>query len=272
MKLRSIQILLISALLTLLLMDVSARGRKQDVQQNLSSLRIDINIPAYRLDLFHGDDLMKSYMVAVGMPYFRTTRRKFLLTRMMWRPWWYPPSSDWASGSGSSPPGPRNPLGPVKMMLGRTNYLIHGTNKPESIGHTSSHGCIRMFSEDAVELAWTIMVMAGTVDPIKTPQEYINTKGSTVVTLRSAVVVRTVYRRIEIRDNRLLLHPDPYRMDHVGLNTIKKVLAENNYPEDSLSEEEMNSMLGYAMHGTISKLLRTSSAKLDVELKDKQSL
>lgn len=31
-------------------------------------------------------------------------------------------------------------------------YGIHGTNKPYSIGHSASHGCIRMFNKDIIDL------------------------------------------------------------------------------------------------------------------------
>jgi lipoprotein-anchoring transpeptidase ErfK/SrfK len=31
-------------------------------------------------------------------------------------------------------------------------YGIHGTNKPWSIGQAASHGCVRMYNQDAAEL------------------------------------------------------------------------------------------------------------------------
>src|SRR5690606_27911460 len=47
------------------------------------------------------------------------------------------------------PAGPDNPLGHRKMTLGWPTYLIHGTNKPYGVGMRTSHGCIRMYPEDA---------------------------------------------------------------------------------------------------------------------------
>lgn len=46
------------------------------------------------------------------------------------------------------PPGPDNPLGEYAMRLGTSSYLIHGTNRPFSIGMRVSHGCIRMYPGD----------------------------------------------------------------------------------------------------------------------------
>jgi len=56
--------------------------------------------------------------------------------------------------------GPRNPVGLVWIDLSKEHYGIHGTPAPGSIGHTESHGCIRLTNWDALELA--AMVTAGT--------------------------------------------------------------------------------------------------------------
>lgn len=46
------------------------------------------------------------------------------------------------------PPGPDNPLGDFAMQLNADGILIHGTNKPFSIGMRVSHGCLRLYPED----------------------------------------------------------------------------------------------------------------------------
>jgi lipoprotein-anchoring transpeptidase ErfK/SrfK len=47
---------------------------------------------------------------------------------------------------------PRNPLGVRALYLGSTTYRIHGTDAPWLIGHEVSHGCIRMYNEDVIDL------------------------------------------------------------------------------------------------------------------------
>lgn len=47
---------------------------------------------------------------------------------------------------------PRNPMGAAAMGLDRGNYAIHGTNNPASIGGFVSHGCIRMYNADIMDL------------------------------------------------------------------------------------------------------------------------
>jgi lipoprotein-anchoring transpeptidase ErfK/SrfK len=50
-------------------------------------------------------------------------------------------------------PGPNNPVGVVWIALSIDHYGIHGTPEPSKIGHTTSHGCIRLTNWDASELA-----------------------------------------------------------------------------------------------------------------------
>jgi lipoprotein-anchoring transpeptidase ErfK/SrfK len=58
-------------------------------------------------------------------------------------------------------PGPNNPVGLVWIDLTAPSYGIHGTPAPEDIGHTESHGCIRLTNWDAIDLA--AMARPGTV-------------------------------------------------------------------------------------------------------------
>ncbi len=52
--------------------------------------------------------------------------------------------------------GPENPLGPRALYLYRdgkdTNFRLHGTTEPDSIGQAVSSGCIRLFNQDIIDL------------------------------------------------------------------------------------------------------------------------
>jgi hypothetical protein len=43
-------------------------------------------------------------------------------------------------------------MGVASKTLVGTEYAIHGTNNPGSIGGFVSHGCIRMYNEDITDL------------------------------------------------------------------------------------------------------------------------
>ena len=48
--------------------------------------------------------------------------------------------------------GPGNPLGARAMYLGSSEYRIHGTNDPSTIGKFVSSGCIRLTNDDVADL------------------------------------------------------------------------------------------------------------------------
>ena len=76
--------------------------------------------------------------------------------RQICQPAWAPPPDIRRENPRLPPliPGgsPHNPMGVAAMTLSGTDYAIHGTNEPRSIGHFVSHGCIRMFNEDVTDL------------------------------------------------------------------------------------------------------------------------
>lgn len=51
------------------------------------------------------------------------------------------------------PAGPNSPVGLVWIDLSKPHHGIHGTAKPDTIGYTSSHGCVRLTNWDALFLA-----------------------------------------------------------------------------------------------------------------------
>jgi lipoprotein-anchoring transpeptidase ErfK/SrfK len=48
--------------------------------------------------------------------------------------------------------GPGNPMGARALYLGSTEYRIHGTNQPETIGSAVSSGCFRLANGDIIDL------------------------------------------------------------------------------------------------------------------------
>jgi lipoprotein-anchoring transpeptidase ErfK/SrfK len=56
------------------------------------------------------------------------------------------------------PPGPRNPVGIVWIGLNKKGIGIHGTDSPDTIGRSGSHGCIRLANWDAARLVNQVTV------------------------------------------------------------------------------------------------------------------
>jgi lipoprotein-anchoring transpeptidase ErfK/SrfK len=95
------------------------------------------------------------YPIAVGRTGFSWTGTEAVSRKRAW-PNWRPPAVMRARDP-SLPKkmtgGVRNPLGAIALYLGDTEYRIHGTNDPESIGSAQSSGCFRMINSAALHLA-----------------------------------------------------------------------------------------------------------------------
>jgi lipoprotein-anchoring transpeptidase ErfK/SrfK len=72
------------------------------------------------------------------------------------KPAWSAPDDirrDYRSMPSVIPSGsPHNPMGAAAMTLAGGDYAIHGTNAPGTIGGFVSHGCIRMYNADVMDL------------------------------------------------------------------------------------------------------------------------
>ena len=132
-----------------------ARETVEFADSNYSAGAIVVKTSERKLYYVLGDGRAVSYPVGVdkaGRAWSGTVRidGKYL------RPAWSPPAEvkrDNPSLPRVIPGGsPRNPMGAAALTLGGGEYLIHGTNMPNSIGGFVSYGCIRMYNEDITDL------------------------------------------------------------------------------------------------------------------------
>ena len=98
------------------------------------------------------------YGIAIGKEGFGWTGTEVVTAKQQW-PTWTPPEEMRVreAKKGHILPvkmegGIDNPLGARAMYLGSSQYRIHGTNKPDSIGKAASSGCFRMANEDVEHL------------------------------------------------------------------------------------------------------------------------
>lgn len=123
---------------------------------------IVINLAAMRLFQFQGDSeplTVLTYPVGVGKEERPSPRGLMQVVRKASRPTWHVPASiarDHREKGDPLPakvlPGPLNPLGEYALYLSEPSYLIHGTNKPASVGLMATNGCMRLYPEDVKRL------------------------------------------------------------------------------------------------------------------------
>lgn len=102
------------------------------------------------------------YGIGVGREGFTWSGEQTVARKAEW-PDWHPPA-EMVSRQPYLPRfmagGPGNPLGARAMYLGETEYRIHGTNNPDTIGKRVSSGCIRLTNEDVMDLYERVKVGA----------------------------------------------------------------------------------------------------------------
>jgi lipoprotein-anchoring transpeptidase ErfK/SrfK len=120
--------------------------------QKPGTIIIDTN--ERHLYLVEPDGKARRYGVGVGRPGFEWAGEHTVTRKAEW-PDWTPPEA-MLKRQPNLPRhmegGPSNPLGARALYLGSTEYRIHGTSEPWTIGHAVSSGCIRMRNEDVTDL------------------------------------------------------------------------------------------------------------------------
>jgi lipoprotein-anchoring transpeptidase ErfK/SrfK len=119
-----------------------------------------IDTPHTFLYLVLGDGKALRYGIGVGREGFTWSGTQAISRKAEW-PDWYPPAEmiarqpylpRFVAG------GPSNPLGARALYLGHSQYRIHGTNDPATIGHHVSSGCIRLTNADITDLFGRVSV------------------------------------------------------------------------------------------------------------------
>ena len=206
---------------------IDARAPAQPPQRILApdtTLRLVLNIPTYTVHVFEDHAETGSYRVAVGSARYPTRVGTFAITSITWNPWWIPPPSDWARNEKKTPPGPRNPMGKVKINYGPAYYL-HGTPDSLRLGRPLSHGCVRMQNADAVALG--IYLQRATDVPISEAEQnrlLDDWKTSRTVSLPIPVRLEIRYNVVEVIDSLVIIYPDIY--DKLDGNIAGAVLRE----------------------------------------------
>ncbi|MCG2634547.1 MAG: L,D-transpeptidase family protein [Gammaproteobacteria bacterium] len=127
---------------------------RQGIVVNVAELRL-----YYYWQATVSEQWVETYPISVGRMDWQTPLGETKIVARIPNPAWHPPESIRREHAADGdilptvvPAGPDNPLGQFALRLGIPGYLIHGTNRPFSIGMHVTHGCIRLYPEDISHL------------------------------------------------------------------------------------------------------------------------
>jgi L,D-transpeptidase ErfK/SrfK len=121
---------------------------------NVVRTGVVVNVPELRLYAYQNNRVLTA-PIGIGRTDWETPLGQTTVLRVVDEPTWHAPRSiiealkaDGIEQPAVVPPGPDNPLGHAAIYLGLPGYLIHGTNKPFSVGRRTTSGCMRLYPED----------------------------------------------------------------------------------------------------------------------------
>ena len=208
--------------------------------------RVVVNAPAFRMDLFEGGKLIKSYKIGIGYPEFPLPTGLRRADTIIFNPTWTPPDEPWVESPGSKvkvgkkiEAGDKlNPLGPLKIPIGLPS-LIHGGKAPAKLGGFASHGCVGLTNSQANDFAKRLAQLGGT--PLSDEQiaEYEKNKTETrPVKLSQAVPVELRYETITVEDGKLHIYRDLYDRGTNNEENLRNVLQAYGVSLDQIGDSK----------------------------------
>lgn len=118
--------------------------------------RVVVSIPDHKLAVVESGRVVRIFSTATGAERTPSPTGTYKIVQRIPDPTWYTKGKIVG-------PGKANPLGTRWLGLSVKGYGIHGTNSPSSIGHSASHGCIRMRNRD-VEALFDMVAVGDVVE------------------------------------------------------------------------------------------------------------
>lgn len=135
---------------------------RQQAQQELDGIRVEVDISDRELRVFQGDQLKFTRDVTVGTEKWPTPTGSWAFHRVDINPEWNPPKNeDWAKNEETQAPGSAdNPMGRARLVYRMPN-TVHGTDDLNALGKAASHGSIRVANDVVLQLAEMLLRAGG---------------------------------------------------------------------------------------------------------------
>jgi lipoprotein-anchoring transpeptidase ErfK/SrfK len=140
-------------------LELSALRIADDIpaKPELKTHRIQIDTKNKVLTVMEGSNLLAAFPITPGSKELPAPIGTWQIVKIATLPWFRWDKAMLLHGKRSSdfhsiPPGPRNEVGVVWIGLNKKGIGVHGTNHPDSIGRSASHGCIRLANWDVVRV------------------------------------------------------------------------------------------------------------------------
>jgi lipoprotein-anchoring transpeptidase ErfK/SrfK len=225
------------------------RIERASLQPGNGDIRITINIPAFQLTLWQGGKEVKTYAIGIGRNEFPLPDGLRRANQIIFNPEWVPPDSSWVEdhdvvpGERVEADDPRNPLGKLKIPLGKGGILIHQASRPSDLGHLVSHGCARLLLKELYELVDEIIAARSAKVSPEQLEHAKTSKDRLMIKLDTPVIVDISYDTIVVEGGLLHLYPDVYNKGTNTPENIRRELQDAHVDAANLDDNQLQQML-----------------------------
>ncbi len=137
---------------------LTTEGKKPPNEQ----YSLSVSVPEKIMEVHQDGKLVGSYPITPGSKSLPAPIGEWFVKGFVWMPTfrWDEAilhGSERSSDFYQLPAGPNDPVGIIWMELNHKGSGIHGTEVPETIGRTTSHGCIRLSNWNALDLGKKVL-------------------------------------------------------------------------------------------------------------------
>lgn len=139
--------------------DLPTIDHQDQLPEPIAKIELVIRLRDRKVYVYERNQVRATFPIAIGRAGWETPTGEHQILQMIKDPSWQNPFNGTVI-----PAGPDNPLGTrwIGFWTDGQNYIgFHGTPNENSVGTAASHGCIRMYNRDVVQLFE--MVEVGTV-------------------------------------------------------------------------------------------------------------
>ena len=134
------------------------RASEKSAADALPPTAVKIDTQSSMLALYENEKLVAAYPVTLGSGQTESPVGEWVVRGVATMPTFRHDEKMLKEGERSDDfhmlaPGPNNPVGVVWIALNKKGIGLHGTEDPDSIGRSVSHGCVRLANWDIVRVA-----------------------------------------------------------------------------------------------------------------------
>jgi len=207
--------------------------------------RVVVNAPSYRMDVFEGGQLVRTYPIAIGYPEFPLPTGTRMARSIIFNPTWTAPDEPWVEGDGKTKAGQKvaagskqNPLGIAKIPIGMPS-LIHGGKLERNLGGFASHGCVGLTNAQMRDFSLELSRIGGGKLTDAAIQGFGKRRTVTqVIPFANAVPIELRYETIMVQGGAVHVYRDVYDYDTNNETSLAAVLASHGVTMDQLTAAE----------------------------------